>query len=77
MSKSGSNSFSIFYKNIRDGKNTKTEFDPLYAFGILLVKKNTVEELTEQIKSSCTMTKEESLEFIRSRFSEMDGLKIS
>lgn len=77
MSKSGSNTFSIFYKNIRDGKNTKTDFDPLYAFGILLVKKNTVEELTEKIKASCTMTRQESLDFIKSRFSEMDGLKIS
>ena len=46
MSKAGNNILNVFYKNVKDGKNTKTDFDPLYAFCILLVRKNTVEELT-------------------------------
>ena len=77
MVKNGTNTLSISYKNVKDGKNTKVDFDPLYVFCILLVKKLTVEELSASIVEKNTMTTEESKQFVRSRFSEQGDLRIS
>lgn len=73
MSRVGINAFNINYKNIKDGKNTKVDYEPIYVFAIVIVRKKTIDELSEDILGKCLMTEEDSREFIMRKFNKENG----
>lgn len=73
--KMGLNTINITFKNVRDGKNTKCDFDPNYVFTVVLIKKNSVEELNDAILKNCVMSEEESKNFIKNRFMKENSQK--
>jgi hypothetical protein len=77
MSRVGTNTLNISFKNIKDGKNTKVDYDPHYVFCILLVRKRSVDELSKKIRLEKSMTVEEGKQFIIDKFTEQKDVEIS
>jgi len=77
MSRVGKNTFNVCFKNIKDGKNTKVDYDPHYVFCILLVRKRSIEELSLKIRETSSMSVDEGKNFIIEKFSEQKDLEIS
>ena len=75
--KLGPNNISMSYQNVQDGKNTKLKQDPKYIFTIVLVRKISVEELSQRIRNINRLTVEESKEFIKEKFLANKDLEIN
>lgn len=75
--KMGTNTICFKFENIKDGKNTKVDRDPMYTFTVVLVKKLTVLELSEKIIKNKTISINESKSMICQKFQSSRDVKIS
>lgn len=73
----GTNTLSFNFENVRDGKNTKVDKDPLYTFTVVLVKRLSVNELADKIIKHHSIAKEESVKLIKEKFQGSLDVKIS
>lgn len=73
----GTNTISFNFENVRDGKNTKADKDPLYTFAVVLIKKLSVNELADKIIKNNAIGKSESVKLIKDKFLGSREVKIS
>jgi hypothetical protein len=79
QSSNADNTLQIFFENVFDNKNTKIGDDPKYFFGIYLIQKLTVEELSQNIIREATWSQQQSKEFIAGLFKQdtEGGIEVS
>ena len=75
--KMGTNTICFNYENVKDGKNSKVDRDPMYIFTVVLIQKLTVTELSENIIQNKTISISSSKSQIRTRFQSSRDVKIS
>ena len=75
--KIGTNRLAFNYEIIKDGKNTKADKDPKYVFSVFHIKKLTVEELSQKIIQTRSLTQSECQKLLKMNFLANKDLKIS
>ena len=73
----GTNTISIRYENVFDGKNSKIGSFPNYVFTVVVVKKLKPSQLLEKIKTNHIMDEKQCKKFICEKFFESKEIKIS
>ena len=75
--KMGTNTISIDYLNVPDGKNSSCNTDPKYIFTVVLIEKVSIEKLSAKLRASCVLPEAEGKKSVKKRFLDNKDLKIS
>lgn len=75
--KIGTNRLTIVFENVRDGKNTKVDKDPLYTVAVVLIRRLSADDLANKILASNTLDVVAGQRFISDRFVSGRDVKIS
>lgn len=73
----GTNTISFNFANVKDGKNTKADRDPMYTFAVVLIRKLSVNELADKIVHNNTVGKADCMKLIKDKFLGSRDVKIS
>jgi hypothetical protein len=75
--KMGTNTISIDYLNVPDGKNSSCNTDPKYIFTVVLIEKVSIDKLSSKLRASCVLPEAEGKKGVKKRFLDNKDLKIS